>query len=259
MIDISNINPYLINISFIKIKWFSALFLIEFILVYIFFNIQRKKAHILITGEKSLVLFMYLLVGVIIGARVGYIFIYNFIYYYETPGELFAIWHGGMSFYGGLAGGIISGALFCRKYSTSFWILADLIAFPMPLAIGIGRVGNFINGELYGLPTELPFGVIFPGTSQSRHPVQLYESFFEGAILFTILLVLKGRVRIKGHLFCIFIMLYSFLRFIVEFLREPDVHLGYIWGFFTMGQILCTITFILGFMTYYSRSKNIMK
>jgi phosphatidylglycerol:prolipoprotein diacylglycerol transferase len=174
-----------------------------------------------------------------IGARLGYVLFYNLKMYVDNPLEIPAFWHGGMSFHGGLIGLLTVGILFCWKNKKSFWKIADLMIATAPIGLGLGRIGNFINGELYGRVTQVPWGMIFPkGEPLPRHPSQLYESALEGGVLFLILWFLKDKKLPAGSLLAIFLSFYGAFRFFVEFLREPDPQLGLILGPFTMGQVL---------------------
>jgi phosphatidylglycerol---prolipoprotein diacylglyceryl transferase len=181
----------------------------------------------------------YLVVGVIVGGRLGYVFFYNLPFYLANPLEIFAVWRGGMSFHGGLVGASLMGWWFSQKHGLSFYRLADLCVVAVPIGLGLGRIGNFINGELYGRPTNVPWALVFPqGGPVSRHPSQLYEAFLEGVVLFVVLLWLSERVQTEGVLFWTFVGGYGLARFLVEFFREPDPQLGFVFGPFSMGQIL---------------------
>jgi phosphatidylglycerol:prolipoprotein diacylglycerol transferase len=176
----------------------------------------------------------------------GYVLFYNLGEYIKNPLEIFAVWHGGMSFHGGLIGTLLAGVYVTKRYKLDFWLYSDLIIVTAPIGLGLGRIGNFINGELYGRVTTLPWGMVFPaGGPLPRHPSQLYEAFFEGLLLFFILWYMKNRIDTKGRLTAAFLLLYGIFRFFIEFFREPDPQLGFILGPFTMGQILC-IAMIIG-------------
>jgi phosphatidylglycerol:prolipoprotein diacylglycerol transferase len=179
--------------------------------------------------------------------------------YLSAPLEIFAVWHGGMSFHGGLIGVLIATILFCWKHKKSFWKLADLFVVTAPIGLALGRIGNFINGELYGRVTQAPWGMIFPkGGTLPRHPSQLYESALEGGVLFLILWMLKDKKHPDGYLLAIFIFLYGVFRFFIEFFREPDVQLGFVLGPFSMGQVLCIFMIAGGiFLMIYLRRKSI--
>jgi len=199
-----------------------------------------------------------LILAVLIGGRLGYVLFYNLFYYLKHPLEIFLpfnINNGfqytglyGMSYHGALIAIVITSVFFCRKYKLNFWLLADLLASAVPLGYTFGRLGNFINGELYGRVTTVPWGMFFPLDlkHQLRHPSQLYEALFEGIFLFIILWSLRKRVRISGTLFSLYLIGYGSVRFFLEFFREPDQQLGLIFGPFTMGQILCFTMILSG-------------
>jgi len=177
--------------------------------------------------------------------------------YLKDPLEIFAIWHGGMSFHGGLIGVLIVGILFSWENKKSFWKIADLFIVTAPIGLGLGRIGNFINGELYGRVTQVPWGMIFPkGGLLPRHPSQLYESGLEGGVLFLILWFLKDKKLPAGGLLAVFLSLYGLFRFFVELFREPDPQLGFILGPFTMGQILSALMIIGGIILFLSLRKR---
>jgi phosphatidylglycerol:prolipoprotein diacylglycerol transferase len=197
-------------------------------------------------------LYFYLILGLIIGARLGYVLFYDLKMYLADPLEIFAIWHGGMSFHGGLIGVLLVGILFSWKNKKSFWKIADLFIVTAPIGLGFGRIGNFINGELYGRVTQVPWAMIFPTDKDllPRHPSQLYESALEGGILFLILWFLKDKKLPTGGLLAIFLSLYGLFRFFVELFREPDPQLGFILGPFTMGQTLSAFMIIGGIILF---------
>ncbi len=186
-------------------------------------------------------MFMWLVIGVLLGGRLGYVLFYNFSYYLRHPLEILATWHGGMSFHGGVVGIVAAGALFCRLQKTplNIWLWADRIAVTTPIGLGFGRIGNFINGELYGRPTDLPWAMVFPmGGIVPRHPSQLYEAILEGLCLFMLLWPARGKNWPAGKKFALFLVGYAVVRFIVEFSREPDPHLGLVFSGMSMGQML---------------------
>ncbi len=189
----------------------------------------------------------YLIVGLLIGARLGYVLFYNLPRYMEAPWEVFAIWHGGMSFHGGLLGMIVSGGWYARRKRAPFFELADIGALAAPIGLMLGRIGNFINGELYGRVTTLPWGMIFPaGGGMPRHPSQLYEAILEGPVLFGLLWWLRTRTDVNGVVLAVFLIVYGVSRFCIEFVREPDPQLGFVFLTFTMGQILCACMIVAG-------------
>ncbi len=188
--------------------------------------------------------------SIIIGGRLGYVLFYNFNHYLNNPLEILAFWHGGMSFHGGLIGAIFGMFLFCRKYQINFLQFTDIIAIIAPIGLFFGRIANFINMELYGRFTESKFGIIFPGAGNyPRHPSQLYEAFFEGILLFLILFFCYKKTKLinhRGKISGIFLAFYGSARFVVEFFREPDYHIGFILPNLTMGQILSVPLIICG-------------
>ncbi len=189
----------------------------------------------------------YLIAGLLVGARLGYVLFYNLPSYVQAPWEVFAIWHGGMSFHGGLLGMLISGAWYAKRKKADFLVLADIGALSAPIGLMLGRIGNFINGELYGRVTSLPWGMIFPnGGALPRHPSQLYEAVLEGPVLFGILWWLRKRTATNGILLGVFLVGYGASRFCIEFVREPDPQLGFVFSGFTMGQILCACMIVAG-------------
>jgi phosphatidylglycerol:prolipoprotein diacylglycerol transferase len=255
-----NINPILIDLGPIRVSWYGLMYVLGFLASYLLVRYQMKKKDFGVSRLDVENLFFYLILGLIIGARLGYVLFYDLKMYLADPLEIFAVWHGGMSFHGGLIGVLIVGILFCWKNKKSFWTIADLFIVTAPIGLGLGRIGNFMNGELYGRVTEVPWGMIFPkGGPLPRHPSQLYESGLEGGVLFLILWFLKDKKLPEGGLLAVFLSFYGLFRFIVEFFREPDPQLGFVLGSFTMGQILCSFMIVggIGLLLYLKgREKN---
>jgi phosphatidylglycerol:prolipoprotein diacylglycerol transferase len=247
MIPYPKIDPVIIRIGPLAIRWYGLMYLLGFASSYLLVRYQVKKKELDISLKDIESLYSWLVIGLIVGARLGYVIFYDLKEYIRSPLEIFAVWHGGMSFHGGLIGTLLAGLLFCRKYRKSFWQLSDLIIVTAPIGLGLGRLGNFINGELYGRVTGLPWGMVFPsGGPLPRHPSQLYEFLLEGVLLFIILWRLKDKGLRRGSLTALFLILYGSFRFFVEFFREPDVQLGYIAGVFTMGQALSAAMILSG-------------
>ncbi|MBM4326494.1 MAG: prolipoprotein diacylglyceryl transferase [Deltaproteobacteria bacterium] len=241
------IDPVLWRIGPLELRWYGLMYLIGFIGAYFIIRSELKRKQGPIPVEAADDFLFYLILGLLIGARVGYVLIYNFRAYLEAPWEALALWRGGMSFHGGLVGIIVAGFLFMRRWKAPFLALTDIAAVAAPIGLMFGRIGNFINGELYGRVTDLPWGVVFPVAGPDpRHPSQLYEAFLEGPVLFGILWRLRTRVRHTGYLSAAFLVLYGAFRFCLEFLREPDAQLGYFFTWFTMGQLLCLGMIALG-------------
>jgi len=244
---IHNINPVIVDFGLVQIRWYGFLYLLSFALGYFLLKKNFKYRNIKISADEYESLLFNFCLGVIIGGRLGYIIFYNLGYFMENPLKLLAVWEGGMSFHGGALGVIYVGYRFCRKHAVSFWQMADAVAPIGTIGLGLGRLGNFINGELFGKVTELPWGIIFPGGGDlPRHPTQLYELLFEGIILFIITQTILVKSKRNGLVFWCWLLGYGIFRFLLEFLRIPDVQLGYIWGITTMGQILSTFMIIAG-------------
>jgi len=243
-----NINPVIVDFGLVQIRWYGFFYLLSFVLGYILLKKNFKYRNISLKSEDYENLIFNLCLGVIIGGRLGFMLFYNLGYYIGNPLKLFAVWEGGMSFHGGALGVIFVGWRFCKKYAVSFWKAADATAPIATIGLGLGRLGNFINGELYGKPTDLPWGIIFPNDLENlpRHPSQLYEMFFEGVILFIITQTILVKSHRNGLVFWSWLLGYGVFRFLIEFIRLPDDPPGYIWGFITIGQILSTFMILAG-------------
>lgn len=246
MLKFPEINPTIVKLGMFEIRWYGLFYIIGFLIAYIFVKRSYAQKNIIIKKENYETLLFNLMLGVIIGARLGYIVFYNLSFYLKHPLHILAVWQGGMSFHGGAIGVIIFGFLFCKKYKYNFYKLADPVAPFVSVALFLGRIGNFINGELWGRPTDLPWGMVFPSDALQlpRHPSQLYEAFLEGILLFFITYIMFRKIKKPGIVFWSWIGLYGLFRTLVEFVRQPDVQLGHLIGFMTMGQILSFIMII---------------
>ena len=244
---INNFDPVAFEFLTFEIRWYSLSYIAGIILAWIYI-----KKFILKETEYSKYiddLISYVIIGVIIGGRLGYVIFYNFEYYINNPLEILMIWTGGMSFHGGVLGVIISTYLFCKKNKLSTFYFLDLISLSAPIGIFLGRIANFINSELYGTRTDFFLAVIFEKVDTvSRHPSQLYEAFFEGIILFILLnFIYKKYINHKpGVLSALFLIFYSIFRFIIEFTREPDAHLGLVFMELSQGQVMSILFFVVG-------------
>jgi phosphatidylglycerol:prolipoprotein diacylglycerol transferase len=257
MIPYPRIDPDIIRIGPLAVRWYGVMYLIGFTASYLLVRYQLRRKQSALAPQDVDSLFFYLLAGLIIGARIGYVLFYNLGDYLKNPLEVFAVWHGGMSFHGGLIGCIVAGIIFCRKYSVDFWQVSDLIIVTAPIGLGLGRLGNFINGELYGRVTDVPWAMVFPsGGPLARHPSELYEFLLEGVVLFLILWFLKDRKLKPGTLTCTFLILYGAFRFLVEFYRQPDPQLGFVLGPFTMGQVLSSGMILCGAAILFYRRRR---
>ena len=243
MIPFPKINPNIIEIGPFKLRWYGLMYVLGFLASYFLIKRQQRARRIGLQKGVLQDLILFLALGLIVGARLGYVIFYQFpnlIDYLKNPLEIIAIWHGGMSFHGGLIGALIAGVLFCRRRHLPFWQVADAVFVTVPVGLGLGRIGNFINGELFGRPSSVPWAMVFPaGGPVPRHPSQLYEALLEGLVLFIILWGLKDLRLRPGAMVCLFVGGYGILRFFAEFFREPDPHIGLFWGVLSMGQMLC--------------------
>ena len=236
------------SLGFIDIRWYSLAYIFAFILGSVIIKRLNSGSYRLISDDKIDKFFIWAIIGVILGGRIGYVLFYQTNLFFTKPTYILKIWNGGMSFHGGLIGMILSIYLFSLKYKIQFFYLSDLVSLVAPIGLFLGRISNFINTELYGRVTDFPLAIIYPLIDNNpRHPSQLYEAFFEGIILFIILLFYFSNKRKKyiiGNISGLFLIFYSIFRFLIEYLREPDYHLGLVFYYFSMGQLLC-IPFLL--------------
>ncbi len=239
MIPYPHISPEIVRVGPIAVRWYGVMYLAGFAASYVLVMHQIKKKGLDLGRDFLDSLYTFIVLGLIIGARLGYVLFYNLSFYVRNPLDIFALWEGGMSFHGGLIGSVLAGIWCCKRSAKDPWQVADLVMATAPIGLGFGRLGNFINGELYGRVADVPWAMVFPaGGPLPRHPSELYEFFLEGVVLFTVLWMAKDRVRTTGVLTSLFIALYGVFRFAVEFFREPDAQLGFVLGPFTMGQFL---------------------
>jgi phosphatidylglycerol:prolipoprotein diacylglycerol transferase len=254
-----NIDPVLIHFGPLQIRWYGLMYVIAFSLAYVLLRRFATRGNGSLGKEDVADLLGYCAVGVIAGARLGYCLFYDLPQSLQYPLRIFAVWKGGMSFHGGLVGAAAAGWIFARRRKKPLLMLGDLGALVAPAGLFFGRLGNFINAELYGRVTSMPWGMVFPGGGdQPRHPSQLYEALLEGPFLFLILWLLRKRSLPQGFLFATFVLGYGVLRFVVEFFREPDPHLGFVLGALTMGQVLSAVMSAFGLFLYglvFSRCK----
>lgn len=206
MLPYPYINPEIVRIGPFAFRWYGVMYLIGFAASYLLVKYQVKKKKIAVGMKEIDSLYSFLILGLIIGARLGYIMFYNLGDYLKNPLEILAVWRGGISFHGGLVGSIAAGILFCKRSRLDYWQVSDLVVVTAPIGLGLGRLGNFINGELYGRVTGVPWAMVFPsGGPLPRHPSQLYEFLLEGVTLFTILWFLKDRILKPGILSSLFL------------------------------------------------------
>ncbi|OPY67700.1 MAG: Prolipoprotein diacylglyceryl transferase [Syntrophorhabdaceae bacterium PtaU1.Bin034] len=247
MIPYPRIDPEIFRIGPLAVRWYGMMYVLGFASSYFLVLYQLKKKAIGITKAQIDDIYFYLVLGLLAGARLGYVVFYNLPFYLTHPWEIFVLWHGGMSFHGGAIGTFVLGYWAMKRRGIPFLRMADLIIPTAPLGLFFGRMGNFINGELYGKPTTVPWGMVFPGSGNvPRHPSQLYEAALEGLLLFAILWIYKDRKKREGEVFAVFLICYAIFRTFCEFFREPDVQVGYILGFLTMGQLLSLVMLAIG-------------
>jgi phosphatidylglycerol---prolipoprotein diacylglyceryl transferase len=243
MIPFPEIDPDIFRIGPIRVRWYGMMYILGFIASYFLIQRQKRSQQLGLQGELVQDLMVYLIVGMVLGARIGFLLFYQYSewgYYVTNPIEIIAVWHGGMSFHGGFLGAIATGCWFCRKKGLPVPAVADCVIVTVPVGLGLGRIGNFINGELYGRATDVPWAMIFPhGGDIPRHPSQLYQAALEGMVLFLILWLLRKKDFKDGMMVVFFLLFYGIFRFFAEFFREPDPQLGLLLGqTFSMGQIL---------------------
>jgi phosphatidylglycerol---prolipoprotein diacylglyceryl transferase len=262
MLNYPNIDPVIFSIGPAKVHWYGLMYVIGFAAVWFLGQIRAKQPWSPIKPETIEDLVTYGAIGVILGGRIGYILFYNFSEFISNPLILLKIWQGGMSFHGGMLGVFIAMRFFSKKHQCSMLQLTDIIAPLAPIGLGAGRIGNFINSELWGQVTQAPWGMVFPnGGPLARHPSQLYEVFLEGIILYILLNLYSRKQRPVGAITGLALFLYGCFRFFVEFYRMPDAQLGYLaLDWVTMGQILSLPMIIIGaILFFYSNKKEITK
>jgi len=240
-----NIDPVFLEIpvpflnTSIQLRWYGLMYMVGFILGFFALRGLSKRRKLNLSTDDLYDLLFYLILGVMVGGRLGYVLFYDLDNYLQNPASIFAIWQGGMSFHGGLIGTILAAWYISRKKKWDFWEIADLCSAAFPIGIGLVRIGNFINGELWGRRTDVAWAMVFPdGGPMPRHPSQLYEALLEGLVLLIILLWMYRKNFYRGTVFWAFLGFYGLFRFLGEFVREPDIQIGYQFGFFTRGQLL---------------------
>jgi len=255
----AHIDPTLVAIGSFQIRYYGLMYLVAFLVTYWLLIYRIRTEHLEYSKETIQDCLMWAMLGLIVGARLGYVLFYNGAYFLDHPLEIilpFTFSSGGihftgisgMSYHGGLVGVLIASVIFCWRRKIRFLPFADLFPAAAPLGYAFGRIGNFLNGELFGRATTVPWGMYFPldGTGRLRHPSQLYEAFFEGVVLFAIFWTLRKKVPRDGSLLALYIVGYGVARFFIEFVREADPQLGLFWGYLTMGQILCLLMVAAG-------------
>jgi len=241
MLTYPRFDPVAISLGPLDIRWYGLMYLIGFAGGWFLGRWRASRPGSGWTGAEVDDLLALCMFGVILGGRLGYVIFYDPMAYLKNPLSIVQIWNGGMSFHGGLMGVLICFWLFARRTGRSFWAVSDFVAPLVPIGLGAGRIGNFINAELWGRVTDVPWAMIFPGWEAGpypRHPSQLYEFFLEGVVLFTLLQLFSSRRPPERAISGLFAAGYGVFRFLVEFVREPDAQLGHVALGMTMGQIL---------------------
>lgn len=245
------LDPIAVQIGPLQIRWYGLAYVAGFICAFLILGNLSKRWRVRINEDAFFVIVFSVILGVIIGGRAGYVLFYGDGYYLQHPEKILAFNEGGMSFHGGLIGVLVGGYIASRITHIPFLTLADMGAVGAAIGLFFGRCANFVNGELWGAPTDLPWGVVFGGAAGTmpRHPSQLYEALLEGVVIFCVLFALsrKNPPRPRGTFIGLFLVMYGVFRFLVEFVREPDVQLGYLWGgWLTMGQVLSVPLIVAG-------------
>lgn len=259
MIQFPDIDPVIFSVGALEVRWYGVAYVVGILIAIIYAKFISKKYTLSINNTQIEDFTTWSIIGIVIGGRVGFVIFYDPIRYLFNPIDILKIYQGGMSFHGGVIGITVAAYLFSKKYQVMFLSITDLIAITAPIGIFFGRLANFINGELYGRITNIPWAMIFPNTDmQPRHPSQLYEAFTEGFILFVIMTYFTfchKCIKIPGKSSAICIILYSIFRIIIEFFREPDVQIGFVMHYFTIGQIL-SFLYLIGGVYLYKQKAN---
>ena len=257
------LDPIAFSLGPLVVRWYGLAYVLGFVCAAAIIYFVAKRWKLGMSEDNLLTLMVCAIVGVVLGARIGYVLFYGDGYYLSHPLEILAFNQGGMSFHGGLVGLLIGGAVAARMTRIPFLTLADLGSIAAPIGLFFGRCANFVNGELWGAPTDGPLGVVFGGAAgmMPRHPSQLYEAVLEGIVIFCVLFALsrKRPPRPQGTFLGAFLVLYGIFRFLIEFVREPDVQLGYLWGgWLTMGQVLSAPLIVAGIalLIYAARTRR---
>lgn len=246
-----SLDPVAFSIGPFSVRWYGIAYVLGFLCTGLVVWRTAKRWKIDVGVDQVTTIIMWAIIGIILGARLGYVLFYGAGYYLENPGKILMFSEGGMSFHGGLIGGLLSGLISARQTRMPYTTIADLCVIGAPIGLFFGRCANFVNGELWGAVTDLPWGVVFGGAAgdMPRHPTQLYEAVLEGLVIFVVLFVLSRKVppRPRGTFLGLFLVMYGAFRFLIEFVRQPDAQLGYLaGGWLTMGQLLSLPLVIVG-------------
>lgn len=241
------ISPIFLEVGPLQFRWYGLMYLIGLTCAYFFITHRVAAKGIALSKDQVYDMIVWAAMGIFIGGRLGYVLFYNLTYYVQHPGKIVAVWEGGMSFHGGLLGTIVALVWFGKRQGIPIYTIADLAAAVTPIGLGFGRLGNFINGELFGRATDVDWCMVFPnGGPACRHPSQLYEAGLEGLFLFAALWVIGRSARAPGMIVWSFITGYGLCRLFAELFREPDSHIGMFFGTFSMGQLLSFPMLVVG-------------
>lgn len=247
MLQFPDIDPVIISYGELKVTWYALAYIFGTILGGYYARYISNIYKLNISAKNIEDYITFAIIGIIIGGRLGYVLFYDIEKYLQEPMEILKTYKGGMSFHGGFIGILLASCIFAKVYRKNLFLITDLLAMAAPIGIFLGRLANFINAELYGRVTEIPWGFIFPySDGRVRHPSQLYEALLEGMLLFIILFLNQKKIRNNGYLSSLFLIFYAIFRIVAEFFREPDWHIGFIFGDLTMGQLLSLPLLILG-------------
>lgn len=243
-------DPIALAIGPLKVHWYGLMYVVGFLGFLTIGKLRSKEPNSVMNPDRVDDMMFWGAIGVVAGGRIGYMLFYNLDEFLDKPVSLFQVWDGGMSFHGGLLGVILVMFLLARRWDLNFFQVSDFVAPLVPIGLGAGRIGNFINGELWGRATDVPWGMVFPAVDEvARHPSQLYQAFLEGVVLFILLNWFRKRSPPTAAISGLFLVGYGIARIVVEFVREPDQQLGYVaWGWVTQGQVLSLPMVLLGLL-----------
>lgn len=248
MIRFPDIDPVAFSLGPVAVHWYGLAYVTGIALAWLWLLHAARRPDAAWSGEEVADLVFYAALGAVLGGRIGYVLFYDAQTYLASPASVLAVWRGGMSFHGGVLGFVLALAWYARRHGRRFLQVTDFVVPAVPIGLALGRVANFVNQELWGAPTTVPWGVVFPLAGEAaRHPTQLYEALLEGVVLFVVLNTLARRAPPRGTVSAWFLILYALFRAAIELLREPDAHIGYLaWGWLTMGQVLSAPMLLAG-------------
>lgn len=249
-------NPIMFEIGPVKAHWYGFMYAVAFVIGYLYLQYSKPGKRLKISSTQKDTLVAAVILGVVLGGRIGYMLFYNLSYYLANPAKMIAVWEGGMSFHGGLIGVAIALTWFTKKYKASYLEIGDVITRIAPIGLFLAKIGNFINAELYGRIAS-QWCIHFPTDPENcRYPSQLLEAFLEGIVLFFLLALIGQKTKKTGIVTSAFLIFYGIFRIIAEFFREPDAHIGFLFGVITEGQILSSLMILAGSILFFKLSKD---